>query len=95
MTLFEWSDAKARTNIRKHGVSFELARSVFKDPRIILLADRVVDGEQRWQAIGSAEGRILLMVAHTVNDNGEDERIRIISARKASRQETRIYEEQD
>jgi uncharacterized DUF497 family protein len=55
----------------------------------------VVDGEQRWQAIGSAEGRILLLVAHTVNENDENETIRIISARKATHQETRIYEEQD
>ncbi len=95
MTLFEWNDAKANANLGKHGISFELARSIFEDPRLVLLPDRVVDGEQRWQAIGSAEGRILLLVAHTVNDNGEDERIRIISARKATRQETRIYEKQD
>jgi hypothetical protein len=95
MMLFEWDDVKARANLRKHGVSFELARSIFEDPCLVLLPDRVVEGEQRWQAIGSAEGRILLAVAHTVNDNGEDERIRIISARKATRQEIRIYEVQD
>jgi hypothetical protein len=95
MTLFEWDDAKARANLRKHRVSFELASSIFEDPCLVLLPDRVVDGEQRWQAIGSAEGRILLLVVHTVNEDGKDERIRISSARKATRQETRIYEVQD
>jgi uncharacterized protein len=94
MTLFEWDDAKAKANLRKHGVSFELARSVFRDPCLVLIPDRVVEGERRWQAIGSAEGRMLLLVAHTVNDHGNDETIRIISARQATRHETRLYEDQ-
>jgi uncharacterized DUF497 family protein len=64
MILFEWDDAKAAANLKKHGVSFELARYVFNDAHLLLLPDRVVEGEQRWQAIGSAEGRILLLVAH-------------------------------
>lgn len=95
MTLFEWDDAKATANLRKHRVSFELARAIFGDPCLVLLPDRVVEGEQRWQAIGSAEDRMLLAVTHTVNEDGKDERIRIISARKATRHETRIYEVQD
>jgi uncharacterized DUF497 family protein len=94
MTLFEWDDAKAKANLRKHGVSFELARSVFMDPYLVLIPDRAVGGEQRWQAIGSAEGRILLLVAHAVNEHGNDETIRIISARQATRRETRLYEDQ-
>ena len=92
--LFEWNDAKANANLRKHGVSFELARSVFNDPCLILRQDLAVDGEQRWQAIGSAEGRILLLVVHTVNDNGKSETIRIISTREATRLETSIYKAQ-
>lgn len=93
MVSFEWDAAKAKANLKKHGVSFELARSVFEDPCTSLIRDRVVDGEQRWQAIGSAEGRIVLIVVHTViEDDDEDETIRIISAREATRREKRLYQ---
>jgi uncharacterized DUF497 family protein len=64
MTLFEWNDTKARANLRKHGISFEIATLVFDDPDLIMMKDRVVDGEQRWQALGSARGEAILLVVH-------------------------------
>jgi uncharacterized DUF497 family protein len=52
----------------------------------------IVEGEQRWQTIGTVGGVVLLIVAHTYRDDGDDEVIRIISARKATRKERRDYE---
>jgi len=90
--LFEWNDVKARANLKKRGIRFEIATLAFDDPSLILMKDRVVDGEQRWRAIGSAGGEAILLVVHTVNDHDEDEIIHIISARRATRHETRIYQ---
>lgn len=94
MTEFEWDRDKARSNEKKHGVSFDAAVLVFDDPYILSKQDRVVDGEFRWQSIGLVEGMALLLVAHTVEDEEHlVERIRIISARRANRQERTKYEE--
>ena len=72
---FEWDEAKNLSNQRKHGVSFEEAVRVFLDPLHIVVADRVVDGEQRWQALGLAKnvtgGAPVLVVAHTVREDLE------------------------
>jgi uncharacterized DUF497 family protein len=93
MMLFEWDDAKAESNHRKHGITFKAAEEVFYDPHALLEQDRVIDGEARWQAIGSVNGLLLLMVAHTIELGGEaDEVIRIVSARKANRKERVRYE---
>ncbi|SEG60935.1 hypothetical protein SAMN05421819_3765 [Bryocella elongata] len=89
---FEWDPQKERINIRKHGIGFELAQTVFEDPGLVLMQDRMVEGEPRWQAIGMAAGEILLLVAHTVFDGERDEEIiRIISARRADRNERERY----
>ena len=93
MVRFEWDDAKARSNERKHGVSFEDAMLVFADPYALMAQDRAVSGELRWQTIGMAAGIVLLLVAHTVRDEQEQEIIRIISARKATRKECKRYDE--
>jgi uncharacterized DUF497 family protein len=53
MILFEWDEAKAKSNSRKHGVSFELARLAFADPFAISEQNRIVDGELRWRTIAS------------------------------------------
>jgi uncharacterized DUF497 family protein len=90
---FEWDEDKNRINQRKHGVSFARATQVFNDPHVVLLADRVVDGEERWQAIGLIEGVYLILVAHTIRGIGPSEVVRIISARKAVTSEERIYED--
>jgi uncharacterized DUF497 family protein len=97
-TRFEWDPVKAAANLRKHGVSFETAMRAFADPFALTHLDRVEGGEQRWQTLGAVEGRVLLLVAHTVGDEDEDgesvEIIRIISARAADGQERRRYEQE-
>ena len=61
---FDWLDAKAAANLQAHGVSFELAKTVFKDPFAIeFLDDREDYGEERFNIIGMAEGQVLLLVA--------------------------------
>jgi uncharacterized DUF497 family protein len=88
---FEWDDKKNASNRRKHRVSFETALLVFGDPAQVPIQDRVVEGEVRWQTIGRA-GDVLLVVAHTVEDDEGEEVVRIISARKARARDRRIYE---
>ena len=95
MTRFEWDPAKAASNLRKHGVSFETAVRAFTDPYALVEQDRVEDGEERWETIGIIEGVLLLMVAHTVREQNDIEVIRIISARLANRRERRRYEEEN
>lgn len=93
---FEWDAAKAAANLRKHGVSFELAVRVFADPLAISHQDRIEDGESRWQTLGRVDGMLLLLlVAHTVRDEDEGEVIRIISARAATRKEKRDHEQEN
>ena len=93
MVLFEWDEAKARSNRRKHGVTFEDAMLVFADPFALVEQDRIEDGELRWQTLGYAGGIVLLLVAHTVASDAEDEVIRIISARQATRKERQRYDQ--
>ena len=93
MLRFEWDEAKAKTNERKHGVRFEDALLVFADPFALVEQDRIESGELRWQTLGLVGGMILLLVAHTVRIEEEDEIIRIISARRAVRKERKLYDE--
>ena len=87
---FEWDDAKAESNERKHGVSFVEAETVFGDPLSLTGYDPNHSGdEDRYITMGmSTEGR-LLIVSHT--DRGD--KVRLISARVASRRERRDYED--
>jgi uncharacterized DUF497 family protein len=94
MVRFEWDDAKNRGNQHKHGVSFELAQLVFNDPYALTLQDRIERGEERWHAIGLVAATVVLVIAHTVRAQEAGETIRIISARKATRQERKRYEAQ-
>jgi uncharacterized protein len=85
---FEWDKAKAKANFRRHGVSFDLAKAVFRDPFAIeRLDDREEHGEERFVIIGAAEGKALLFVAYIERE----ERIRIISARRATQNEQDDY----
>lgn len=93
MQIFEWDEWKAAENRRKHKVAFKDAMRVFEDEFAIAEKDREVDGEERWQTIGRAGPLVLLLVAHTVRDTGQDEVIRIISARLAEPHERRRYEQ--
>lgn len=92
MALFEWDPAKERLNVRKHGISFAIARRVFDDPDALVDQDRFEGGEYRWQTIGLVNGVTLLTVAQTVRDGSGTETIRIISARRAISSERRRYE---
>lgn len=92
---FEWDIEKNKKNRAKHGISFETARLVFDDPRAISIQDRCNDGEERWQTIGHAGQTVILLVAHTYHDGEVEEIARIISARKATLKERRIYEQDD
>ncbi len=91
--VFEWDAEKAKSNIAKHGVSFELAKRVWDDPLVFVGLDDVVNGEQRWRAVGSVGSVMLLVVIHAYPDRNEEERIRIISARQATRHERKNYEQ--
>ena len=91
MVQFEWDESKDRRNIAKHGVGFEEARKVFSDPHVIIRQDRVIEGEERWHANGYVN-RVLLVV-HTIREEGVGAIIRIISARKATSAERKLYEE--
>jgi uncharacterized protein len=93
MTLFEWDEAKAESNLRKHGITFGYATQVFDDPFALAERERNENGEERWQTIGQVEGLTILLVAHTVHEEGWDEVVRIISARQASRKEREHYEQ--
>jgi uncharacterized DUF497 family protein len=93
MLQFEWDEAKAKINERKHGVRFEDAMLVFADPFALVEQDRMAGGELRWQTLGLAGNIVVLLVAHTVRAENEDEIIRIISARRAVRKERKLYDE--
>jgi uncharacterized DUF497 family protein len=90
---FEWDQAKADSNFRKHRVSFETATLVFDDPFVMTEQDRIENGEYRWQSTGQIAGALLLVVAHVYRDDGDAEVIRIISARRAEKRERRRYEQ--
>ena len=87
---FEWDEVKNQVNIRKHGINFETAKRVFEGPRVTRIDRRKDYGEDRYISIGQVEPAALIVVAHT-NRNG---RIRLISARPASRKERQAYHEQ-
>jgi uncharacterized DUF497 family protein len=90
---FEWDPEKARKNLAKHGVPFELAQEVWSDPLYVVLPDRFEDGEQRWHAIGMVGPVATLLVVHSYPDSEGEELVRIIGARKATRHERKLYEE--
>ncbi|MBC7649201.1 MAG: BrnT family toxin [Vitreoscilla sp.] len=90
---FEWSEQNAIDHLKKHKISFELATRVFADPFMLMAQDRIENGEQRWQSIGMVDAHVVVLVAHTASDDEDGtEVIRIISARKADKQERKRYE---
>lgn len=92
--MFVWDEAKNQSNVKKHGVSFETAKLVFADKLHLSRQDRVESGEARWQTLGMVNHTLLLLVAHTLAQQGvEEEQIRIISARRATKLERKIYEQ--
>ncbi len=98
----EWDPGKNRENQRKHGISFELAALVFEDERCLIRFDRVdAAGEERWHALGAvsmeAGVAMVVLVAHVYREEGRngEEVIRIISARRAGKNDVRRYQEQE
>jgi uncharacterized protein len=87
-----WDPAKNQKNIKRHGISFEEAQFVFDDPYSFMEPDRVVDGEQRWHTVGVIRGTLLIIVAHTYEEQDGKEHAHLISARKADKHERRAYE---
>jgi hypothetical protein len=81
------------SNKRKHGIQFEDAMLVFADPHALVEQDRIEEGEVRWQTLGLAGDIVVVLVTHTVRHTAQDEIIRIISARKAVREECKRYDE--
>lgn len=91
-TIFEWDESKAEANVHKHGVNFDEAQTIFLDDLAILLLDPEHSArEERWLIIGTSDRRRLLVISFT--ERGK--KIRLISARKATRVERNQYEEED
>ena len=90
---FEWDEKKSRRNLAKHKVSFETATLVFDDPHSLSRFDRIQDGEERWLTLGFVGGVVVLLVAHVDYEEDGEAIVRIISARKATRHERKVYEE--
>ena len=87
---YEWDNAKARSNLMKHGVSFEEARTVFDDPLYIDFFDPDhSDDEERYIVVGKSRQDRLIVVSYTERKSG----IRVISAREATQREKDAYEE--
>jgi uncharacterized protein len=90
--VFEWDRAKAAANLLKHGVSFEEAATVFADPQGLDGHDlRHSVGEARFLRIGKSVAGRVLIVAYTVRRRDNEEIIRIISSRQASKKERTFY----
>jgi uncharacterized protein len=83
---FEWDEAKRRSNLQRHGFDFVGVESVFADDAVTIWDDRFTYGENRFLTLGMIQGRVVAIV-HTESD----EVIRIISVRKASKNEEEIY----
>jgi uncharacterized protein len=90
MIEFDWDATKAASNLKKHGVSFEEAQSVFYDEFAVQFYDEPHSfQEERFLMLGMSSGAQLLLVCHCERDGGGV--IRIISARKATKQESSFY----
>jgi uncharacterized DUF497 family protein len=90
---FEWDPTKARQNAKKHRVTFERGATVFKDPNALSLFDDEHSEEERWITLGLDETGVLLVTSHTYDEEGENRaRVRLISARKATKNEKKQYQ---
>jgi uncharacterized DUF497 family protein len=87
--MYEWDDKKNQINIEKHGIEFEIAIEVFSDSNAIVQFNREVDGEIRDQIIGKIDGEIVILFVVFTKRGAK---IRLISARRANKDERAIYE---
>jgi hypothetical protein len=92
---FEWDEVKADANARKHGVTFELASTVFYDPRLLTVADlEHSETEERWFSVGCAGNGVVLSVVYLWSDaDPAATKIRLISVRRATQAESGQYRE--
>ncbi len=91
---FTWDRKKEASNIKKHGVSFEQASYVFADPFALNSYDELhSEDEERWVLLGKSLNETILLIVHTFRDDNGKEFVRIISARKATRKEEKVYKE--
>ena len=95
--IFEWDARKARTNLEKHKVSFDEAQTIFVDPLLVTFPDELhSETEERFISIGMSMQERVSLVVHTEREEiGERIVIRIISCRKATFSERKIYEEKE
>jgi uncharacterized protein len=84
----EWDSDKATANLNRHGVSFDEAATALSDPMALAQEDTSSQGEARWVLVGMSGEARLITVVYTVRN---EERIRLISARRATRNETKFY----
>jgi uncharacterized DUF497 family protein len=90
---FEWDEAKNRLNLERHKIRFETAVLAFDDPHAVTVPDKLHDEEEeRFVTLGRPEGSFVLFVVNAEREASGEEVIRIISARKATPSERRIYE---
>jgi uncharacterized DUF497 family protein len=92
---FEWDPVKAKENLRKHRITFDRAAEVVLDPLAVSISDEEhSEDEERWVSLGKDRRGSLLILVHTFLEVSTEEcRVRIISARKANKQEIKQYEE--
>lgn len=90
---FDWDQNKEKINIQKHGITFEQACYVFSDPYALnKYDDEHSKDEERWILLGQGLNEVLLVVVHTFKDLDGVEMARIISARKATKTESKTYQ---
>lgn len=95
--IFDWDPEKAKENTAKHDVSFERAAAIFHDARAISILDKEhSDKEERWITMGMDKTGSLLVAVHTFEEiNTEECNVRMISARSATKKESRQYAEEN
>jgi hypothetical protein len=84
----EWDRGKSKANLWKHGVSFDEAATALLDPSALTQEDDASAGERRWVLLGMSEKARLLVVVYTLRN---EDRVRLISARRATRTEAQHY----
>ncbi len=83
---FDWDTKKRKANIKKHGIDFSELRKVFEKPMLTRIDNREDYGETRWISLGDLNGKIVILV-YTETENN----VRLISARRATKNEENIY----
>ena len=90
---FTWDEKKNQINLATHRIDFATASTVFHDPKLRIEHSRIDGREDRWQAIGTIDGRWVILVAHVYRVDDGELMVHIFSARQASRKERKRYKE--